>query len=320
MGKEVDGAMTVFLSTLNQMAVLLILIFIGYIISRYNVIPDNGVRLLSKLENNVFIPALMLNTFMQNFTIHRISTAWQYLLCGLVVVVVTIPVAIVFARMCTKDSYVQRIYTYGLAFSNFGFMGNAVVAAVFPDIFMEYLIFVLPFWVFIYMWGVPSLLIPSKGAKTVKDKFLAFVNPMFTAILVGMAIGVSNLPVPSFFDSAVSSLSNCMSPVAMLLTGITIAQYDMKKIFKNLSVYFVSFIRLLVIPTVAIVLLAFIPLPYDLALCTVCSLAMPLGLNTIVIPSAYGQDTSVAAGMALISHLFSFLTIPIVFMLFERFV
>lgn len=312
--------MTIFLSTLNQMTVLLALIFIGYILSLYNVIPGNGVSLLSKLENNIFIPALMLSTFMQNFTIHRLNTAWQYLLCGFAVVVITIPVAIVFARMCTKDSYVQKIYTYGLAFSNFGFMGNAVVAAVFPDVFMEYLIFVLPFWVLIYIWGVPSLLIPSEGKKTVKDKFLSCVNPMFIAILVGMVIGVSNPPVPSFFDSTVSALSNCMSPIAMLLTGMTIAQYNLKKIFKNVSIYVVSVIRLLVIPVVAVFLLAFIPLPHGLALCTVCSLAMPLGLNTIVIPSAYGKDTSVAAGMALVSHLFAFLTIPFIFMLFKRFV
>lgn len=40
---------------------------------------------------------------------------------------------------------------------------------------------------------------------------------------------------------------------------------------------------------------------------------MPLGLNTIVIPSAYGKDTSVAAGMAVISHLLAVVTIPVIF-------
>ena len=48
--------------------------------------------------------------------------------------------------------------------------------------------------------------------------------------------------------------------------------------------------------------------------CAVCAIAMPLGLNTIVIPSAYGKDSTVAAGMAIISHLLSCITIPLVFM------
>ena len=44
---------------------------------------------------------------------------------------------------------------------------------------------------------------------------------------------------------------------------------------------------------------------------------MPLGLNTIVIPKAYDLDSTVASGMALISHLLSIGTIPLVFMIFE---
>ena len=73
-------------------------------------------------------------------------------------------------------------------------------------------------------------------------------------------------------------------------------------------------------PLIAVALLMVIKLPYELALCTVCALAMPLGLNTVVVPSAYGKDTSVAAGMALISHLLSLATIPVVFMIFQNFV
>lgn len=313
--------MTVFLSTLNQMAFLLILIVIGYVLVKFDIIPDYSAGLLSKLENNVFIPALVLGTFMSNFTMERFSVAGTYLLCGLVVILITMPIAVVFARICTKDKYIQNIYTYGLAFSNFGFMGNAVVKALFPDIFMEYLIFVLPFWTFIYVWGVPSLLIPSEGTKgSLKDSLKNLINPMFIAMLIGMVIGILNVPVPGFVSSAVTTLGDCMSPIAMLLTGMTIAKIDLVATFKNISIYIVSFIRLLLIPIAAIFILKFVPISYGLALCTVCSLAMPLGLNTIVVPSAYGKDTSVAAGMALISHLLSCITIPVVFMIFSLFI
>ena len=140
---------------------------------------------------------------------------------------------------------------------------------------------------------------------------------MFIAMLIGMVIGIFAIPLPSFVGSAVSSLGSCMSPVAMLLTGMTIAKINLKATFKNLSIYAVSFIRLIIMPLIAIGVLMLVKLPYELALCTVCALAMPLGLNTVVVPSAYGKDTSVAAGMALISHLLSLITIPVVFMLFQ---
>ena len=308
--------MTVFSSTLNQMAFLMLLIVIGYILVRVKAVPKEGAMLISKLENNVFVPALVMGTFMQNFTAQRMQAAGSYLLCGLVAVLVSIPVAILFARLCTKDEYVRKIYTYGLAFSNFGFMGNAVVSALFPEIFMEYLICVLPFWFFIYIWGTPFLLIPSKeenGGLRAGLKRLA--NPMFAGMVIGMLIGIANLPVPSFVESAMTTLGSCMSPLAMLLTGMTIAGIDLKATMKNGSIYIISLIRLLLIPAAALAVILAIQLPYELALCAMCALSMPLGLSTIVVPSAYGKDTTVAAGMALISHLLSCLTIPVVFMI-----
>ncbi len=306
--------MTLFLSTLNQMGFLFLLIVIGYIVVRVGAVPDNATMTLSKMENNIFIPALVIGTFMTNLTPERIRSAWIYLVGGAAVLVVTAPLAILIARSCSKDSFTRNIYTYGLAFSNFGFMGNAVVKALFPHIFMEYLIFVLPFWAQIYTWGTPCLLIPVEGErKTWKDKLRAFINPMFIGMLVGIAIGLSGLKLPPFLANATTTLGDCMSPIAMLLTGMTIAKIDLKKAFTNVSVYVVSLIRLLAIPAVFLILVKLLPLNETLEYCMICNLAMPLGLSTIVVPAAYGKDSTVAASMALISHLLSCITIPIIF-------
>ena len=108
-------------------------------------------------------------------------------------------------------------------------------------------------------------------------------------------------------------------PVAMLLTGMTVAKLDLLKTIKNLSIHIVSFLRLVVIPLVWLAAVVLLKLPKELALCIIACQAMPLGLSTIVVPSAYGLDTSAAAGMALISHVLSCITIPVVFLLFNLF-
>ena len=56
-----------------------------------------------------------------------------------------------------------------------------------------------------------------------------------------------------------------------------------------------------------------LPLPETLEYCMICNLAMPLGLSTIVVPAAYGKDSTAASSMALISHLLSCITIPLIF-------
>lgn len=306
--------MNIFASTLNQTIFLFGFILIGYILVKLKVLPENSAAVLSKLENTVFIPALVLGTFIENFTVERISSAWNLLLVSFIVALIAMPFAILVSRLVTKDKYIQKIYTYGLSFSNFGFMGNAVVSSLFPDIFFEYLIFTLPLWIFIYIWGVPRLLIADSDKKqTFKESLKCFVNPMFIAMLIGMVIGLMQIPLPQWATSLITVSGSCMSPIAMILTGVVVSSISLKTTFTNVRIYIISIIRLVVMPLIFLAVASFFNMPREIYICTLCSLAMPLGLNTIVIPSGLGKDTTVAAGMAIISHLLSCITIPLIF-------
>lgn len=306
--------MDIFLSTLNQTGFLFTLIVIGFVLAKFKFIPDNSNTVLAKLENTVFVPALVMCTFIKYFTVEQLGSASKLFLISFAMAFIIIPIAIIVSKLITKDKYEQNIFTYGLAFSNFGFMGNAVVSALFPEVFMNYLIFTLPLWILIYLWGVPVLLIADYGEKqTVKTRLRSFVNPMFVCMIIGMIIGITGIKLPDFCINVIDTAGSCMSPIAMLLTGITVSAMNPKKTFTNIRIYAVSVIRLLIIPLAFIGIAKFIPFERSVFICALCSLAMPLGLNTIVIPSAYGKDTSVAAGMAVISHLLSCITIPILF-------
>lgn len=307
--------MTLFSSTLGQIAYLFAFIAIGFLVAKCGVVSDKSAGVLSKLENFIFVPALVLETFMKNFTVSQLSVAWKTLLISAAVLAVAIPFAILVSRLVTKNTYERNIFTYGLAFSNFGFMGNAVVSALFPEIFLTYIIFTLPLWTAIYLWGVPALLIADGGKQSFKTRLKSFVNPMFIALIVGVIIGLGSIPLPKFVTSVIATSSSCMSPIAMLLTGITLSQISFKKTFTNLRIWIVSFVRLIAFPLLFLLVARWLPFDRTIFLCALCTLAMPLGLNTIVIPSAYGKDTTVAAGMALISHLLSCLSIPLIFLL-----
>lgn len=311
--------MELFTSTLSQMAFLFFLIAVGFILVKTKTVGEGGAVILAKLENTVFIPALVLRTFVENFTPERLGTSSKLFLASFVLCFISMGVAILLARLCTKDAYLRRIYTYGLAFSNFGFMGNAVVNALFPDIFFEYLIFTLPFWTMIYLWGAPTLLLrDDAGKQSLKKRLKAFLNPMLIAMVIGMLLGISGIRLPSFLQSAISAAADCMSPVAMLLTGITVAATPLRKMLSIKSVYSVTALRLLFMPLIFIGLCTFAEFSDTFIICATSVLAMPLGLNTIVIPSAYGRDTTAAAGMAIVSHLAALGTIPVIFALIER--
>ena len=309
--------MTTFFTSLSQISYLFLLIGAGFLVMKLCKLPPNATNVLSKLVTTLFMPALILTNFMDNFTAARLSSAWQYALAGVIVVSLSIVLAKLIARISGKDDYHRKIHTYCLAFSNFGFMGTAVVSALMPDLFMSYLILCTPMWIVNYSWAVPALLIPNEKKRGFSFKSL--VNPLFIAMVIGIFIGLTRLPIPQFVDVSIEALSKCMSPSTMLLTGMCVAKIDIKRVLKIKSIYALSVIRLILIPSIFLFILSIIKIDYGVSLCVLAVLSMPLGLNSVVIPEAHGQDTSEASGMAIVSHLASALTIPLMFTVFELF-
>ena len=162
--------MKLWTASLNQMAFLVLLILIGYLLVRLGTVEANTGKILSKLETHLFMPAMVMDAFIKRLTVQTVKTSWQFMLAGAVVITVSVFLSVPLGRIFSKDVYERKIYTYGFAFANFGFMGNAVVSSLFPEHFMQYLLFTLPFQVPLYVWAVPHLLIPgaSEGVRDIR--------------------------------------------------------------------------------------------------------------------------------------------------------
>ena len=316
--------MGAFIPTLEQMAVLFLLIASGYVLVKVKILDASAATVLARLINNVFLPANILVTFTTYCNLQSLTSQWPIILASLILLAVLIAISIVLSKVCTKDGYLRKIYTYALSFSNFAFMGYAVVDALFIQFSFAYKIFTLPFWIAIYAWGAPALLMSNEvdgseilPKKTrIKQRLKSFVNPLFISMIIGIILGLTELQLPKFLNNFIGMSSGCMSACAMILTGITVSSISLKKTFTNLNVYLVSAIKLVLYPALFFVVMQIFPsLDKTIVVCCMALCAMPTGLNTIVIPSAYGKDTSFAGGLAIVSHLLSCITIPLVFCL-----
>lgn len=307
--------MQVFSATLNQMFVLFTFMALGYFLNFKGILPLNTSIALSRLETNVLVPCLVFNTFYKYCTVENLSEKWLYIVYGTAVMLVSLIIGIFLSKLFAKDDYLQKIYTYSFAVANFSFMGNAVVLGIFgEDVLFDYMIFTLPLCLYVYSFGTASLIPKSK--ENSKFSFKVFLNPICMSMLFGAVAGVTGLPLPKFLVTAISSAGACMSPLAMILTGFVVANFSIKTLAKVKRIYLASVLRLVVLPLVFVLVLKLLNTDSTIIMLTLCATAMPLGLNTVVFPAAYGGDTTPGASMALISHLMSIITIPIMFTLF----
>ena len=299
------------------MGFLFLLIAIGFALTKFKVTGDGTVSVLSKLETYLFIPAIGLGTFMKQFTVEKLAVTWRILLGSIAIEAVVIALSFLTVRLLTKDPYLRKIDQYGFCFANFGYFGNAIVSVLFPEYFADYLVFTLVLWVGIIVWGAPSLMrTEGEGTKlTIGARLKKLINPMIILLIVGMIIGISGIKLPEFLYTAVDSLSSCMSPLAMLLFGMILAKADFKRIFRHGSVYIMTVIRLLILPGLFLLAAKLFQFSAELTLLGVAAMSMPIGLNVIVVPAAFGEVPEEATGMVMLSHLASALTIPFMFWL-----
>ena len=100
--------MELFLPVLTQMLILFAFITIGFLLTKFKIIPANSNVVLSRLENFIFVPALVMGTFIKNFTTENIGSLWKVLLFSVILLIVILPFSFLFAKLFCKDDFNKK--------------------------------------------------------------------------------------------------------------------------------------------------------------------------------------------------------------------
>ncbi len=319
--------MEVFNLTLTQMLVMFVLMLTGYILRKGKFLPENASSSISKLLAFVLSPALTLGNQIKMCTPETFVNNSGLMIYGLVLVIAALGLSYSVSALIVKNpqkdpmiDYKRNIYRYALTFGNWSYMGNYIMLGIGGDeLLFRYTMFTFFLNLITYSWGVYVLVPKSHSSGSMlKNLKRGLLTPPFVAIILGMVLGISGVGriVPTFVTSALDSAGNCMGPMAMVLAGLVVGEYDFSQLLKDKKVYIVTFLRLIVIPAVFILALKFLNTPKVIMQLALVCFAAPMGLNTVVYPAAYGGETKTGASMAMISHVLSVITIPIMYLLF----
>lgn len=305
-----------FFATLSPMLVMFLLMVVGFVAKKVNVVPENTATVLSKLENNFFVPALMINTFMKYCTLDSLKENYSLILYSILGLGLAFLLCHPLARLFEKqDRYRQNVYKYIFIVGNFGFLGNAVILDLFGDATLYYyLLFTLPIQTLVNSWGL-AIMIPKSESDT--SAFSRLKTPVFAAIIIGAALGLTGLGregvMPSFLAGAISNCASCMGPVAMILAGFVIGGYDVKKMLADKKIYLITFLRLIVLPVIMLSFLYLCGADERVLTFALFVYATPSGLNAVIFPAAYGGETYTGASTAMVSSTICILTIPLLY-------
>ena len=120
-------------------------------------------------------------------------------------------------------------------------------------------------------------------------------------------------PVPPIMDETIQLLGRCAIPIGILLIGATICdQFKEFQLFKNWGcILNACWLRLALIPAMALGLAALIPLSVELRQTLAVEMAMPSAVFPIILCRQYGADSVTAIRVAIGTSLVSWMTIPL---------
>lgn len=294
--------MNMFSIILEQMMMMFTLIIFGFLLVKAKVIDGEGTKQISKILSMYVMPAAMINSFNTVFDFGRLQ------LFGLAIIgsVFTIFSRIIINEFIFKKE--ERIDKYATTFPNSGFFGIPIVTAIFG---VEGVFFMTAFIMCnnITQWTYGRALISGdRQAMTLKK---AFANPGMIGALIGLTLYITQVPLPKFVWNTVGSLASLNTSLAMVIIGSYIANSNFSEIFAKISSYKAVFMRLVVTPLIAILIIYLLPINnLEVELVLTIGAVAPSAVNTAILGRLFGGDYEYGARLVVLSSVFSIITIP----------
>ena len=198
------------------------------------------------------------------------------------------------------------------------FLGSALVDGIWGSSgLLLSSIYLIPQRVAMWSVGVSYFLQDEKPAS--KEEMRAdrravlrktFTHPCILAVVVGMVLMASQLPLPGFLGRTVKSLSNCNMGVSMILIGAIIGSSRMGKLWDK-DCFLYCLIRLGLIPAAVLLGCRLCGADSLVTGVSVVLAAMPMGGVTAVLAEKYGGDSAFASKCVAVSTVLSLITTPL---------
>lgn len=289
---------------IRQVIIMFLLMMIGYYAYKRKFISDQGSKDIGKILLNIALPMIVLSNFCIE---NNPETTTQLIQSGILALICMAASIFVSILVFHKT---DRIGEFSAAFSNAGFIGIPLVQATFGNSAVLYISILIVLVNFLqWTYGVFTI---TDDINAMKPK-IVLSNPIFLAVILGLIIYTSGFQMPEIASSILSTVSAINTPLAMMLSGVYLAQSNLGLMLKDKRAYLVSFVRLLLIPLVLIVLFRLIPIGNEtMKLVVLLAGAAPVGANVAIFAEQYEKDYVAGIEYVCVSTLLCILTLPLV--------
>ena len=280
--------MTNITAVIWQIIMLFCVTAVGYLTERRGIMTEPVIKGVNTLLLRVAWPCMILMTTQKS----RSESELGNFMMILAVTFAVLAAGCVIVYALTRRSARVRsapVYTMLAVMPNAGFVGLPIIRAVYGDVGEFYLSAFLV-GMNLVMWTICVFLFTGVSLHSLK----AALNPGFIASVLGTALFLLGIRLPTPLASTVTQLGSMTTPLAMLLLGARLNRIR-RDILRDRGLWTSGAVKLLVMPLITLVLMRLLHAGAVVTGVTVLSMAMPAASAAQLFAENYDSDVQFAA-------------------------
>ena len=234
---------------MEQIIQLFLMIFMGFLIVKAKLLNSEDSKILSIIVLYLIIPCVIINAFQVDYTPQTVKG----LLIALAGSVMTQVILLIVVSILGRVFHLNEVEVASIYYSN---SGNLIVPIVMFILGKEWVLYGCVFMSvqLVFIWTHCKKIISRESTY---DWRKIVLNINMISIAIGIVLFLTRIHLPEDINSTLSAVGGMIGPASMIVTGMLFAGMDFKQIFASKRVYFVTFLRLIVVPAIALVLIKF---------------------------------------------------------------
>ena len=292
----------------QQVFIMLILIIIGFVLTKNNIISQTGSKNISDILLTIVTPSVLIRAYQIDFDM---GIAFD-ILTGFALSVLAHLIFIVVSHLIfrgNRDVYRRKVMNFTSIYSNCGFMGIPLLAATLGDkgvvIGSTYLA------AFNIITWTQGYYIYCQDFKLLSFRKL-LKNPGVVGTCIALILFFAQVRLGGVIRQAIWYVADLNTPLAMILLGTYLARTDLAKSLKNKDIYVVSFLRLLALPLLTLAVFKLIGVGYDMAICLMLPAACPCAAIAAMFAEKADMDPGLPSQIVSVTTIFSLAALPLV--------
>ncbi|MFT4107524.1 MAG: AEC family transporter [Lacrimispora sp.] len=294
--------------TVNKIIEMFLIMAIGAVILKRGMADGETSKRLSSILLNVITPCMIINSYQIEFN--------KTLLIGLMVTAglsgISFLMSIFLSGFLIRskgnpDMAVERM---SVVYSNCGFVGIPLINGLLGAEGVFFITaYITVFNILIWSHGI-TLMRGRTGNLVSTMKY--FVNPSTVAIGAGILFFVTGFHLPEVVKNPVSMIGAMNTPVAMMVSGMNLAESDLLSCLKSSRTYVISAAKLLAVPFITLLLLMAVKVDRTIAITVLTASACPSAATSIMFALQYNKNSRYASELMAVTTILSLITIPVV--------